>query len=63
MQNLMRTGLRHRDHRFEWTRAEFASWAQGIAERFRYDVRLAGIGAEDPLLGAPTQMAIFAAGE
>ncbi|HWG22543.1 MAG TPA: hypothetical protein VG296_00340 [Actinospica sp.] len=21
--------MRHRDHRFEWTRAEFAAWAEG----------------------------------
>ena len=23
--------LRHRDHRFEWSRAEFADWADGVA--------------------------------
>ena len=27
--------LRHRDHRFEWTRAEFRAWADGVAERLR----------------------------
>ena len=26
--------LRHRDHRFEWTRAEFQTWATGVAARF-----------------------------
>jgi 3' terminal RNA ribose 2'-O-methyltransferase Hen1 len=26
-------GVRHRDHRFEWTRAEFQRWAAGVAER------------------------------
>ena len=32
--------FRHPDHRFEWTRAEFASWAEGVAERYGYSVRL-----------------------
>ena len=32
--------LRHPDHRFEWTRAEFETWARSVAERFGYDVRL-----------------------
>ena len=27
--------LRHRDHRFEWTRAEFGSWAQKVARQLR----------------------------
>ncbi len=51
--------LRHKDHRFEWTRAEFQSWAKGIAERFGYDVRFLPVGPEDALVGAPTQMAVF----
>lgn len=53
--------LRHRDHRFEWTRAEFAGWAEAQASRYGYDVRFAGIGAQDAAHGAPTQMAVFAA--
>ena len=28
--------LRHRDHRFEWTRAEFGAWARGVADRHGY---------------------------
>ena len=51
--------LRHRDHRFEWTRAEFRTWAQRVAERFGYDARFLPIGAEDEAVGAPTQMGIF----
>jgi len=51
--------LRHRDHRFEWTRAEFRAWATTLAARFGYDVSFHGIGAEDAALGAPTQMGIF----
>ena len=51
--------LRHKDHRFEWTRAEFAAWAGGVAERFGYSVRIGGIGDEDAEVGTPTQMAVF----
>ncbi len=51
--------LRHRDHRFEWTRAEFQAWAQAVAERFGYDVRFLPIGQEDPEVGPPSQMGVF----
>jgi 3' terminal RNA ribose 2'-O-methyltransferase Hen1 len=51
--------LRHPDHRFEWTREEFAGWANGVAERFGYAVRFVGVGTEDARFGAPTQMAVF----
>ena len=51
--------MRHADHRFEWTRAEFAAWADGVAERRGYAVRLAPVGPEDAEVGAPTQMAVF----
>jgi 3' terminal RNA ribose 2'-O-methyltransferase Hen1 len=51
--------LRHRDHRFEWTRQEFMQWAQSVASRFGYTVRTQPVGPEDAVLGAPTQMAVF----
>ncbi len=51
--------LRHRDHRFEWTREEFRQWAGGAAERNGYAVRYATIGEVDESLGPPTQMAVF----
>jgi 3' terminal RNA ribose 2'-O-methyltransferase Hen1 len=51
--------FRHPDHRFEWTRTEFESWAAGIAVRFGYAVRFGGVGLADAVLGAPTQMATF----
>ncbi len=51
--------FRHKDHRFEWTRAEFQSWANKIAERFGYTVRFLPVGPEDALVGAPSQMGIF----
>lgn len=52
-------GLRHSDHRFEWTRAEFARWTSSVAAEFGYGVTLHGIGDSDPRLGHPTQLAVF----
>lgn len=52
--------FRHQDHRFEWTRAQFESWAGEVAGRFGYSVRFMPIGPEDPALGAPSQMGVFA---
>jgi 3' terminal RNA ribose 2'-O-methyltransferase Hen1 len=51
--------VRHPDHRFEWTRQEFRGWAEGIAGRFGYSVKLVPIGPNDPELGPPTQMGLF----
>ncbi|SDM42490.1 3' terminal RNA ribose 2'-O-methyltransferase Hen1 [Catalinimonas alkaloidigena] len=51
--------FRHTDHRFEWSRAEFQTWADGIAERFDYTVSLFPVGETDPDVGAPSQMAVF----
>jgi len=51
--------LRHRDHRFEWTRAEFRAWAGQAAEQYRYQVRFLPVGPEDPRDGPPTQLAVF----
>jgi len=51
--------FRHKDHRFEWTRAEFQGWADGVCERFGYAVRILPIGPEDAEVGAPSQMAVF----
>ncbi len=50
---------RHKDHRFEWTRAEFRAWASGVAERNGYTVRYLPVGPEDAEVGPPTQMAVF----
>jgi 3' terminal RNA ribose 2'-O-methyltransferase Hen1 len=52
--------FRHKDHRFEWTRAQFQAWAGEIAKRFNYEVRFLPVGPDDPSCGAPTQMGIFA---
>jgi 3' terminal RNA ribose 2'-O-methyltransferase Hen1 len=50
---------RHRDHRFEWDRAEFAAWADRVAAAYGYRVRHAGAGQESPDAGPPTQLAVF----
>jgi len=59
--------LRHHDHRFEWTRAEFRGWAEQVAATHQYQVRFLPVGPEDPQDGPPTQLAVFtrqdAAGE
>lgn len=51
--------MRHKDHRFEWTRAEFEAWGRGLGERFGYSVEFRPLGPEDEERGAPTQMGIF----
>jgi SAM-dependent methyltransferase len=51
--------FRHRDHRFEWTRAEFAAWVQDLCAHHPYTARLGGVGDPDPELGAPTQLAVL----
>jgi 3' terminal RNA ribose 2'-O-methyltransferase Hen1 len=51
--------LRHREHYFEWPRLKFRQWAKGIAERNGYVVTFGEIGEPDPILGSPTQVAIF----
>jgi 3' terminal RNA ribose 2'-O-methyltransferase Hen1 len=51
--------LRHRDHRFEWTRAEFETWAHKVAKTHNYQVTFEPLGAEHPDHGAPSQLAHF----
>ncbi|MEU6393256.1 3' terminal RNA ribose 2'-O-methyltransferase Hen1 [Streptomyces sp. NPDC046939] len=51
--------VRHGDHRFEWTRAEFRDWAERVAGRHGYRVRYVPVGPDDPEVGPPTQMAVF----
>lgn len=51
--------FRHRDHRFEWTRDEFQSWAGQVAVQYGYQVRFEGIGPVADEVGSPTQMAVF----
>ncbi|GIL99785.1 hypothetical protein Vretimale_4904, partial [Volvox reticuliferus] len=62
--------MRCGDHRFEWSREEFRSWAQGLAATWGYEVTFEGVGRandEQAALGAlgcgdkgeATQMAVF----
>jgi 3' terminal RNA ribose 2'-O-methyltransferase Hen1 len=52
-------GLRHPDHRFEWSRAEFRAWAEETAARYGYSVRTEEIGQRDEERGSPAQMGVF----
>jgi 3' terminal RNA ribose 2'-O-methyltransferase Hen1 len=54
--------MRHKDHRFEWTRQQFRDWAESVAHRFGYSVRFLSVGPEDPEVGPPTQMGVFRQG-
>lgn len=51
--------MRHSDHRFEWSRAEFEAWADKVASQHGYSVAFEPIGDVDEKCGAPTQMAVF----
>ncbi len=51
--------MRHADHRFEWTRAQFRAWAEGVADRRGYSVAYLPVGVDDPEVGAATQLATF----
>jgi 3' terminal RNA ribose 2'-O-methyltransferase Hen1 len=56
---LPESALRHSDHRFEFTRAEFRTWATNVAARHGYGIRFSDIGEADEAFGAPTQMGVF----
>ena len=55
----MDEAMRHDDHRFEWTRAEFAQHVEKWTQNYPYQISIQGIGEEHPAYGQPTQMAIF----
>ncbi len=50
---------RHSDHRFEWTRDQFAAWAHAVAALYGYAVTFRAVGDLDPEVGSPTQLALF----
>lgn len=52
---------RHPDHRFEWDRPKFRSWATGVAHRNGYAVWFEDVAGAHPEYGGPTQMATFEA--
>jgi 3' terminal RNA ribose 2'-O-methyltransferase Hen1 len=51
--------FRHKDHRFEWTREQFRSWAASIHDRFGYGATFLPVGEDDAAVGPPTQMGVF----
>lgn len=56
---LTKNSMRHGDHRFEWTRQDFAKWTKKICDSYGYSVSITGIGAFHEALGNPTQMGVF----
>lgn len=55
--------MRHSDHRFEWTRNEFETWATTVAQEHGYQVSFKAIGELDETHGASSQMAVFTHGD
>lgn len=51
--------MRHGDHRFEWTRAEFEAWGNRVAKVHGYAVQYHPVGNLAEEFGAPSQMAVF----
>ncbi|MDB5044150.1 MAG: methyltransferase type 12 [Deinococcus sp.] len=51
--------MRHADHRFEWTRPEFAAWAGTTAQTHGYALTLHDLGDTHPDYGPITQAAVF----
>jgi 3' terminal RNA ribose 2'-O-methyltransferase Hen1 len=51
--------FRHADHRFEWTRTEFAAWVERVATTHGYTATITGVGDDDPEVGSPTQLAVL----
>jgi 3' terminal RNA ribose 2'-O-methyltransferase Hen1 len=50
---------RHSDHRWEWTRAEFASWGDSVALAHGYEVVYKPVGEQHAEYGALSQMGVF----
>lgn len=60
--------MRHKDHRFEWSRQQFRDWAAGVCARHGYSCEFRGVGeqgvtAEGKDVGTPTQMGVFTRGD
>ncbi|XP_036722868.1 small RNA 2'-O-methyltransferase isoform X1 [Balaenoptera musculus] len=56
------TAFRDSDHKFEWSRMQFQTWALDVANRYSYSVEFTGVGeppagAED--VGCCTQIGVF----
>ncbi|GIF63986.1 hypothetical protein Ais01nite_20210 [Asanoa ishikariensis] len=53
--------LRHPEHRFEWTRAQFRAWSDHVGSTHGYAVRVRPLGRAYPGYGSVTQLAVFTA--
>ncbi|KAI3980308.1 hypothetical protein MKX01_001379, partial [Papaver californicum] len=52
--------FRNHDHKFEWTREQFNSWASDLATRHNYSVEFSGVGGiGDVEPGFASQIAVF----
>jgi 3' terminal RNA ribose 2'-O-methyltransferase Hen1 len=63
-ESLTAGSMRHKDHRFEWTREQFQTWAKGICARFGYacefrDIGDSGVAQDGRDVGSPSQMGVF----
>ena len=54
--------FRHPEHRFEWGRRKFRSWAQGVADRNGYRVECSDLAGHHPIHGGASQMAVSTRG-
>ncbi|XP_008292887.1 small RNA 2'-O-methyltransferase [Stegastes partitus] len=56
-------GFRHSDHKFEWTRAEFRSWALKVCLDYGYEVAFTGVGqapqGQQESVGFCSQIGVF----
>lgn len=53
------TRLRHPDHQFEWSRAEFREWIAAQDCEREYEAQFLDVGTREPGIGAATQMALL----
>ncbi|KAM9478287.1 small RNA 2'-O-methyltransferase [Salvelinus alpinus] len=56
------TGFRHYDHKFEWTKVEFQTWALKVCREFGYVVAFTGVGqipAQEESIGFCSQIGVF----
>ncbi|XP_058100049.1 small RNA 2'-O-methyltransferase isoform X2 [Magnolia sinica] len=52
--------FRNHDHKFEWTREQFNSWASNLASRYNYSVEFDGVGGSPGVEpGFASQIAVF----
>ncbi|XP_007485123.1 small RNA 2'-O-methyltransferase isoform X1 [Monodelphis domestica] len=57
-----KTVFRHPDHKFEWDRTQFQSWALDAARHYGYSVEFTGLGEPPPgaeAVGFCTQIGVF----